>query len=171
MTASHLHHEHPDAENEPILALVGGFDFERSEFNRAVQSTLQCGSAFKPFVYAAALHQGVTPASIYMDAPLVFEDQNLESEYRPDNDDKRYNGPTRLREALYRSINLVSMRVLLDIGAGNVLEYAENFGFDTSSFPRNTQLAIGGGTMAVTPMTANRLNRFDPSTLPSAKPA
>ena len=76
---------------------------------------------------------------------LVFEDQNLESDYRPDNDNNRYNGPTRLREALYRSINLVSMRVLLEVGAGRILNFAPKFGFDTSTFPRNTQLAIGGG--------------------------
>ena len=85
-------------------------------------------------------------------AKSVFDDQNLESEYRPDNDDNRYNGPTRLREALYRSINLVSMRVLLEVGAGNVLDYVTRFGFETGNFPRNTQLAVGGGTMAVTPM-------------------
>ena len=87
-----------------------------------------------------------------MDAPLVFDDSNLESQYRPDNDNNRYNGPTRLREGLYRSINLVSMRVLIEIGAGPTLDYVRRFGFDTGTFPRNTQLAIGGGTMAVTPM-------------------
>ncbi len=135
-----------------VLALTGGYDFSRNQYNHAIQAARQPGSGFKPFVYAAALANGVTPASIYMDAPLVFEDDNLETEYRPDNDNNRYNGPTRLREALYRSINLVSMRVLLDIEAGPVIDYAERFGLDTSSFPRNTQLAIGGGTMALTPM-------------------
>jgi penicillin-binding protein 1A len=135
-----------------VLALSGGFDFGMNQYNHALQAARQPGSGFKPFVYSAALHHGVTPASIFMDAPLVFDDQNLESEYRPDNDNNRYNGPTRLREALYRSINLVSMRVLLDIGAGNVLDFVPRFGFDTSTFPRNTQLAIGGGTMAVTPI-------------------
>ena len=82
----------------------------------------------------------------------MFEDQNLETEYRPDNDNSKYRGPTRLRVALYRSINLVSIRLLLDIEAGTVLDYVPRFGFDTRDFPRNTQLAIGGGTMAVTPL-------------------
>ncbi|MEZ5561002.1 MAG: transglycosylase domain-containing protein [Pseudomonadales bacterium] len=145
-----------DPQNGAIKALVGGFDFGVNQYNHALQAARQPGSGFKPFVYAAALQHGVTPASIYMDAPLVFEDQNLESEYRPDNDNNRYNGPTRLREALFRSINLVSMRVLLDVGAGEVLDYVGGLGFDTSSFPRNTQLAIGGGTMAVTPIDMAR---------------
>ena len=91
-----------------------------------------------------------------MDAPLVFDDANLESQYRPDNDNNRYNGPTPLREALYRSINLVSMRVLLKVGAGHVLDHVSRFGFGIREFPRNTQLAIGGGTMAVTPLTMAR---------------
>ena len=135
-----------------VLALEGGFDFTMNQYNHALQAARQPGSGFKPFVYSAALHKGITPASIFMDAPLVFDDKNLESEYRPDNDNNRYNGPTRLREGLYRSINLVSMRVLIEIGAGPTIDYVRRFGFDTSTFPRNTQLAIGGGTMAVTPM-------------------
>jgi penicillin-binding protein 1A len=141
-----------DPKTGAVLALAGGFDFGMNQYNHALQAARQPGSGFKPFVYSAALDAGVTPASIFMDAPLVFDDQNLESEYRPDNDNNRYNGPTRLREALYRSINLVSMRVLLEVGAGQILEYAPKFGFDTTTFPRNTQLAIGGGTMAVTPI-------------------
>ena len=135
-----------------ITALVGGFDFSRNQYNHAVQAARQPGSSFKPFVYSAALDHGVTPASVYLDAPLVFEDENLEQLYRPRNDSGEYNGPTRLREALYRSINLVSMRVLLEVGAGNVLRYVRRFGFETDAFPRNTQLAIGGGTMALTPL-------------------
>ena len=134
-----------------VKAVVGGFDFYKNQYNHALQAARQPGSGFKPFVYSAALKAGVTPADIFMDAPLVFDDANLESQYRPDNDNNKYNGPTRLREALYRSINLVSMRVLLKISAGHVLEHAGQLGFETGSFPRNTQLAIGGGTMAVTP--------------------
>lgn len=141
-----------DPNTGAVLALSGGFDFAMNQYNHALQAARQPGSGFKPFVYSAALDRGVTPASVFMDAPLVFDDANLESEYRPDNDNNRYNGPTRLREALYRSINLVSMRVLLEVGAGSILDYAPRFGFDTRTFPRNTQLAIGGGTMAVTPV-------------------
>ena len=135
-----------------VLALEGGFDFGINQYNHALQAARQPGSGFKPFVYSAALQNGTTPASVFMDAPLVHDDANLESQYRPRNDNNRYNGPTRLREALYRSINLVSMRVLMRVGAGNVLTHAQRFGFDTGAFPRNTQLAIGGGTMAVTPI-------------------
>ncbi len=141
-----------DPHDGAVRALVGGFDFTLNQYNHALQAARQPGSGFKPFVYSAAIDHGITPASIFMDAPLVFEDANLESDYRPDNDNNRYNGPTRLREALYRSINLVSMRVLLEVGAGDVMDYVSQFGFDTSTFPRNTQLAIGGGTMAVTPV-------------------
>lgn len=142
--------------NGAVKAIVGGFDFSANQFNHALQAARQPGSGFKPFVYSAALDSGVTPATIFMDAPLVFEDENMETTYRPKNDGSRFNGPTRLREALYRSINLVSIRVLLAVGAGPVLDYVKRFGFDTTDFPRNTQLAIGGGTMGVTPMQMAR---------------
>ena len=138
--------------NGAVKAIVGGFDFSANQFNHALQASRQPGSGFKPFVYSAALDRGVTPATIFMDAPLVFEDENLETTYRPKNDGSRFNGPTRLREALYRSINLVSIRVLMAVGAGPVVDYVKRFGFDTTDFPRNTQLAIGGGTMGVTPI-------------------
>lgn len=141
-----------DPDSGAVLAIEGGYDFALSQFNHALQATRQPGSGFKPFVYSAALANQVSPASIFMDAPLVFNDAALETEYRPDNDNNRYNGPTRLREALYRSINLVSMRVMLKVGAGRVLEHVKKFGFLTKDFPRDTQLAIGGGTMAVTPL-------------------
>ena len=139
-----------------IKAVVGGFDFTTSQYYHALQAARQPGSGFKPFVYSAALDIGVTPATVFMDAPLVFEDDNLETSYRPKNDGGRFNGPTRLREALYRSINLVSIRVLLAVGAGPVLDYVARFGFDTSDFPRNTQLALGGGTIGVTPLQMAR---------------
>lgn len=141
-----------DPNDGAIRALMGGYDFYRNQYNYALQAQRQPGSGFKPFVYSSALSRGITPADIFLDAPLVFEDANLESQYRPENDNNRYNGPTRLREALYRSINLVSMRVLLKIGAGRVLRDVRKFGFDMTSFPRNTQLALGGGTMTVAPV-------------------
>ena len=141
-----------DPKSGGVLALEGGLDFALNQFNHALQAARQPGSGFKPFIYSAALDKGVTPASVFMDAPLVFDAGNLETPYRPDNDNNQYNGPTRLREGLYRSINLVSMRVLLEVGTGRALDYVARFGFDTSAFPHNTQLAIGGGTMAVTPI-------------------
>jgi len=139
-----------------VRALVGGYDFGALQFNHALQAQRQPGSGFKPFMYAAAIDAGRTPATIYQDAPLVFEDENLEGLYRPKNDSGDFGGPTRMRTALYRSINLVSMRVLLDLGASNVIDYVTRFGFDTRDFPRNLQLAIGGGTMAVAPIDMAR---------------
>lgn len=141
-----------DPSNGGVTALVGGFDFWRNQYNHALQAARQPGSGFKPFVYSAAIANGLTAATIFLDAPLVFNDANLETIYRPKNDSGRYNGPTRLREALYRSINLVSMRVLIEVSAGKVLDHAKQFGFDVNKFPRNTQLAIGGGTMEITPI-------------------
>jgi penicillin-binding protein 1A len=135
-----------------VLALEGGSDFNLVQFNHALQAARQPGSGFKPFVYSAALEQGFSPSSVFMDAPLVFSTGRGSQDYRPSNDNRRYNGPTRLREALYRSINLVTMRVMLEIGADNLINHVSHFGFDVSTFPRNTQLAIGGGTMAITPL-------------------
>lgn len=145
-----------DPEDGAVRALVGGYNFNIRQFNHATQAKRQPGSGFKPFVYSAALDHGLTPASMFTDAPLVFDDANLEGYYRPGNFGGTFQGPTRLRTALYRSINLVSMRVLLEVGADNVVSFVERFGFDTSQFPRNTQLAIGGGTIAVTPMEMAR---------------
>ncbi len=139
-----------------IRAMAGGYDFRLTQFNHATQGARQPGSAFKPFIYSAALEHGQTAASIFNDAPLVFEDANLEAVYRPRNDSGQFGGPTRIRTALYRSVNLVSMRVLMQVGAGNVIDHAARLGFDTSSFPRNLQLALGGGTMATTPMDMAR---------------
>ena len=139
-----------------VLALSGGFDFARNQYNHALQAARQPGSGFKPFVYSAALANGVTPASIFVDAPLVFDDETLEQAYRPRNDNNQFSGPMPLRRALYRSINLVSIRVLLEVGVSATLEHLGRFGFDTRNFPRNSQLAIGGGTMAVTPISMAR---------------
>ena len=141
-----------DPSNGEIKALVGGFDFNQNQYNHAVQSARQPGSGFKPFIYSAAIENDINASQIFMDAPLVFEDRLLESDYRPENDNNRYNGPTRLREALFKSINLVSIRVLLEVGAGKVLKHVDKFGFNSEKFPRNTQLAIGGGTMGVAPI-------------------
>ena len=141
-----------DPDSGAVLALEGGSDFSLMQFNHALQAARQPGSGFKPFVYSAAIEQGFSPASVFMDAPLVFGTNSRDTDYRPANDDRKYNGPTRLREALYRSINLVTMRVMLEIGAESLLNHVARLGFDTRGFPRNTQLAIGGGTMGVSPM-------------------
>ena len=137
-----------------VISLVGGFDFGLSAFNRAVQAQRQPGSSFKPFFYAAALNEGFTPASIINDAPVVFDDPALESVWRPENYTGRFYGPTRLREALVHSRNLVSIRLMREIGVGRAIEYAGRFGFDRSSMPRDLSLSLG--SLSVSPMALAR---------------
>jgi penicillin-binding protein 1A len=128
------------------LALVGGFDFAASKFNRVLQAQRQPGSAFKPFVYSAALDKGYTTASLINDAPVVFDDPHLESTWRPGNYSGRFYGPTRLREALVQSRNLVSIRLLQAIEIPYAVRYAARFGFVPRSLPSNLTLALGSGT-------------------------
>jgi len=133
-----------------IVALSGGFDYYTSKFNRAVQARRQPGSAFKPFVFSAALENGFTPATIVNDAPVVFEDAALEDTWRPENYSQRFYGPTRLREALVRSRNLVSIRVLREIGIANAIDYLQTLGFDRERLPRDLSLALG--SIALSPL-------------------
>jgi len=133
-----------------ITALVGGFDYYRSKFNRVTQARRQPGSTFKPFIYSAALAAGDTPATIYNDAPVVFHDEALEGEWRPSNYSGRFFGPTRLREALVKSRNLVSIRLLREIGIPHAIEHARRFGFAERNMPADLSLALGSA--AVTPM-------------------
>ncbi|MBX2883496.1 MAG: penicillin-binding protein 1A [Granulosicoccus sp.] len=129
-----------------ITALVGGFDFNRSKFNRVTQARRQPGSTFKPFIYSAALEKGNTAATIYNDAPVVFHDDALEGEWRPTNYSGRFFGPTRLREALVKSRNLVSVRVLREIGIPYAIEYAQRFGFEEKNLPPDLSLALGSAS-------------------------
>ncbi len=131
-----------------ILALVGGYDFQRSKFNRVTQARRQPGSSFKPFIYSAALESGYTAASLINDAPVVFDDPGLEAVWRPENYSGRTHGPTRLREALTHSRNLVSIRLLNAIGVSNAIEYLGRFGFNTEQLPRNLSLALGSGALS-----------------------
>lgn len=133
-----------------VLALVGGFDYFRSKFNRATQARRQPGSTLKPFIYSAALQNGDTAATIYNDAPVVFHDAALEGEWRPQNYSGRFFGPTRLREALVKSRNLVSVRVLRELGVPAAIDYATRFGFKSSRLPEDLSLALGNAS--VTPM-------------------
>jgi len=133
-----------------IRALVGGFDFNASKFNRITQAERQPGSNFKPFIYSAGLEKGFTPASLINDAPVVFEDKGLEATWRPENYSGRVFGPTRLREALVKSRNLVSIRLLRAMGISYAINYVSRFGFDKSRLPRDLSLALGSG--AVTPL-------------------
>ena len=126
-----------------IRALVGGFDFAASKFNRATQAYRQPGSNFKPFLYSAALDAGFTPASMINDAPIVFDAPGLDATWRPENYSGEYVGPTRLREALTASRNLVSIRLLRAIGIDYAVDYVRRFGFDERRLPRNLSLALG----------------------------
>ena len=129
--------------NGAVLALVGGYDFNKSKFNRATQAQRQIGSNIKPFIYSTALANGFTPATTINDAPVVFDDNQLEGTWRPENDGGKFYGPTRLRKALYKSRNLVSVRILRKLGLNKTIEFISQFGFDKSKLPKDLSLALG----------------------------
>jgi penicillin-binding protein 1A len=134
-----------DPSDGAITSLVGGFDFATTKFNRATQAFRQPGSSFKPFIYSAALEHGNTAATVVLDAPVVITSSELEAVWRPINYSGRFYGPTRLREALVRSMNLVSVRLLLfETGIGNAVRHIAKFGFGDAALPRNGSLALGG---------------------------
>jgi penicillin-binding protein 1A len=138
-----------DPNDGAITSLVGGLDFSLSKFNRAVQSARQPGSSFKPFVYSAALESGNTLATVVLDAPVVINSRELEQAWRPINYSGRFYGAQRVREAMVRSMNLASVRLLLDnTNIGNAIEHLRPFGFNDAALPRNGSLALGGGSAA-----------------------
>ncbi|GAA5524318.1 penicillin-binding protein 1A [Microbulbifer aestuariivivens] len=137
-----------------IRALVGGYDFRQSHFNRAIQAARQPGSSFKPFIYAAAIERGYTAASMINDAPIIFEETNVQDVWRPENDTGTFLGPTRLRKALYKSRNMVSIRLLQALGIDNALTFVERFGFERSKLARNLTIALGSS--ALTPVEMAR---------------
>ena len=135
-----------------IVALSGGFDFYASKFNRATQARRQPGSGFKPFIYSAAIENGFSPSSIILDAPVVFEapEGTAEKDWRPENDDSRFYGPIRLRDALARSRNLVSIRLMRAMGIDTAREYTLRFGFPAEHVPSDLTAALG--TAQLTPL-------------------
>ena len=140
-----------DPQTGGIQALVGGFTQADNQFNRVIQAQRQPGSAFKPFVYSAALANGFTPATIINDAPIVYEDASLEEgSWRPENYNGKFNGPTRLRQALYRSQNLVSIRILSQMTPRKAIEYIRPFGFEDANLQAELSLALG--TSVLTPL-------------------
>lgn len=136
-----------DADNGAILSLVGGYNYQKSAFNRVTQAARQPGSNFKPFIYTAALDNGFTPATIINDAPIVFDSDAQGNTWRPSNDNGRFNGPMRLRQALYLSRNLVSIRVLRELGIAKAINYVSRFGFDASKLPHDLSLALGSHSL------------------------
>ena len=135
------------SKNGAIEALVGGFAFNKSKFNRVTQALRQPGSNFKPFIYSAALEAGYTAASFVNDAPIVFDAPGLENAWRPENYSGKYYGPTPLRKALAHSRNLVSIRLLRAIGVNAAVEHVKRFGFDVDRLPKNLSMSLGSGEL------------------------
>ncbi len=140
-------------EDGALRALVGGLSFSRSKFNRAVQAQRQPGSSFKPFLYSAAFERGYTPATIVLDAPVVFRDR-VGHVWQPQNDNGKFSGPMRMREALVQSRNLVSVRLLDAIGVDFARKYITQFGFKLESLPANLSMSLG--TASLTPISIAR---------------
>jgi len=131
-----------DVSTGEIKAMVGGRNFKKSEFNRATQSRRQPGSAFKPFIYAAAFDKGLTPSTIIMDSPIIFKDTLKDSLWKPRNYKEKFYGPTTLRTAIVHSRNLVTIKTLKDIGIDYAADYAANMGI-TSPISRDLSMALG----------------------------
>jgi penicillin-binding protein 1A len=142
-----------DAESGALKALVGGFSFSGNKFNRATQARRQPGSSFKPFIYAAAFDKGFNPASIVLDAPVVFRDRRGKT-WQPQNDGGGFRGPMRLREALVQSRNLVSVRLLDGMGVDYARKYISEFGFAEAELPPNLSMSLG--TASLTPLSVAR---------------
>jgi penicillin-binding protein 1A len=140
-----------NADTGAILSLVGGFDFRRNQFNHVTQALRQPGSSFKPFIYAAAIEKGYTPATMVNDAPLSIGSMETGSQaWEPKNYDGKYDGMMRLRNALAKSKNLVSVRIIRAIGPSYAQEYIQRFGFEPEKHPPYLTMALGAGS--VTPL-------------------
>jgi penicillin-binding protein 1A len=151
-----------------IAALVGGFDYDASKFNRVTQSHRQAGSSFKPFVYSAALENGFTTATVVPNAPVVVNDAANGNVWRPKNFEGEFSGPTRLRNALAHSLNLVTIRVLQQLGVDKTIQYDQNFGFTPDELPHDLTMALGSASLEPLEMVrayavfANRGYRITP---------
>ncbi len=144
-----------DVRTGAILAMVGGYDFSRSEFNRATQSRRQPGSAFKPLVYAAAIEKGYTPATIMIDSPIVYENKEEEAKlkvWKPENYEEHFFGPTRLRIALNHSRNVVTVKLLRDVGIQAVIDLARRMGIN-SPLTYDLTLALGSSGLTLQELT------------------
>ena len=137
-----------EAETGYVKAIIGGRDFKESQFNRAIQSRRQPGSAFKPIIYAAALDKGYTPATIIIDSPVVFEDTEHGFTWKPKNYEEKFHGPTLFRNALSHSRNVVTIKILKDTGIDYVLDYARKLGIE-SPLTRDLSLALGSSGLSL----------------------
>jgi penicillin-binding protein 1A len=134
-------------QNGAVLAMVGGFNFAHSKFNRATQSVRQVGSSIKPFIYSAAIDNGMTLATLVNDAPINRWDQSQGTAWRPKNSPPTYNGPTRLRIGLAQSKNVMAVRVLRSVGLDQTISFLTRFGFKRDEIPRAEAIALGAGSL------------------------
>lgn len=137
-----------EAETGYVKVMVGGRDFQSSQFNRAVQSRRQPGSAFKPLIYAAAIDKGYTPATIIIDSPIVYTDEQLDFKWKPENYGRKFYGPTLLRTALSKSKNVITVKVVQDIGIDYVIDYARKLGIH-SEMPRDLSISLGSSGVSL----------------------
>jgi penicillin-binding protein 1A len=137
-----------EAETGYVRAMVGGRDFRVSQFNRAIQSRRQPGSAFKPIIYAAALDKGYTPATIIIDSPIVFKDTESKFTWKPRNYEEKFYGPTLFRTALALSRNVITVKILRDIGIDYVTDYAKKLGIE-SNLSRDLSTALGSSGVSL----------------------
>jgi len=136
-----------------IKAMVGGYDYEKSEFNRAVQAKRQPGSAFKPIIYGAAIEKGFSPATVIIDTPVIFQDPTMEEKWKPANYSERFYGPTRLRVALAKSRNVVTVKLLQKVGIRHVVNFARKLGIE-SPLAMDYSLALGSSVLTLTELAS-----------------
>jgi penicillin-binding protein 1A len=140
-----------DAATGNVLAMEGGYDYDQSEFNRAVQAQRQPGSAFKPIIYASALEKGYTPASIIVDSPIVYQD--ADSKWKPANFEEKFYGDTTFRQALIKSRNVPTIKIVQNVGVQYVINYAKRLGFDSSKFNEDLSISLGSTTVSLADIT------------------
>jgi penicillin-binding protein 1A len=163
-----------DPKTGAIRAMVGGYDFTRSEYNRAVLAHRQPGSAFKPIIYATAINQGMSPASVVLDAPVVYEEEEEDKIWKPENYGRRFHGMVSLREALIHSHNLATVRLLDKVGIRNVIDFSRTLGISSPLAP-DLSLALGSSSMGMLELVsvygvfANQGMRVDPYVLASVQ--
>jgi penicillin-binding protein 1A len=163
-----------EPDNGAIRAMVGGYDFARSEYNRAVQAHRQPGSAFKPIIYATAVSQGMSPASVILDAPVVYEQDQDEKTWKPENYGRKIHGMVSLRDALAHSHNLATVRLLDKVGVKDVIEFAKTVGI-TSPLAADLSLGLGSSSLGLMELTSaygvllNQGSRAEPYAILSVK--
>ena len=136
-----------DALNAKLKAYVGGFDFSKSKFDRAANSKLLPGSSIKPFIYACAFENGLNPSTIFIDGPIIFDDDKLEGIWRPRNNSGEFYGPIRLRESLIQSLNIVSIKLVQSMGLAKTLDCFKKYKFQDEMLINDLSIALGTGTL------------------------